>query len=83
VTTGLELESGVLGIADFYDSVVKEGRPINYGASSSAAFARIAVLEGEKPVPLVEWFFDNFANPDWQKNLATDDQINQIVDLVE
>lgn len=83
VTTGLELESGLLGIADYYDRVAKEGRPINYGAASSSVSARIAVMEGEKPDPDIGWFFGNFSKPEWQQNLETDQQVDQMLALVE
>lgn len=83
VTTGLELESGMLGIAAFYEETAKEGRPINYGASSSHAFARIAVLEKETPVPEVSWFLDSFSKPEWQRDLASDEQLEQMLQLVE
>lgn len=83
VTTALELESGMLGVAQFYDQVKKEGRPLNYGCSSSATSARIAVLEGEEPVPQLSWFFDNFSRPEWQRNLETDEQMTQMLSLIE
>ncbi|MEL7117538.1 MAG: amidohydrolase family protein [Pseudomonadota bacterium] len=49
VTTALELESGVLPIADWYASVEAEGRATNFGATASFSFARIATIIPEMP----------------------------------
>jgi N-acyl-D-glutamate deacylase len=35
VTTGLELESGLLPISMYYENTAKEGRTINYGAGAA------------------------------------------------
>ena len=85
VTTVLELESGLLPISDFYESVAKEGRPINYGASAAWTYARIAVMENLQPQANLSWFDSAFAIPNlvWPSKLATNAQTNEIIALVE
>ncbi len=83
VTTGLELEAGLLPISEYYDELGKEGRPINYGASVNWAQARIATFLDKKPQPNIGWFFDNFKFPVWQKELATDAQLAKISAMVQ
>ncbi|MBW4621432.1 MAG: amidohydrolase family protein [Cyanosarcina radialis HA8281-LM2] len=83
VTTGLELESGLLPVREFYETVAKEGRPINYGASSSWVSARIAVLNNIRPEANLLWFQKAFALDNWQYPVATPEQLAKIVALVE
>lgn len=83
VTTGLELESGLLPIGKYYDIVAKEGRPINYGASVAWTYARIAVKEKIEPDGTIEWFQKAFSLDNWQNTLATREEVKQILDLVE
>lgn len=79
VTTALELESGLLPIGRFYDSVAKEGRPINYGASVAWTFARIAEKEGMEPDGTLVWFQGAFSRNNWQNTLASDEGIARII----
>lgn len=84
VTTALELELGDLPVAQTYELYAKQGgRPLNYGVSSSALMARIAAIEGEMPSPEVSWYLGSFAKPEWQLDLATDAQLDKIIELVE
>ncbi|NHK26448.1 amidohydrolase family protein [Parvularcula flava] len=83
VTTALELESGVLPVAQFYDDIAAEGRPINYGAAAGWAHARIAVLEDVDPAANVEWFLEQFSLPDWQKTIADEDMTAAILTRLE
>lgn len=78
VTTGLDLEAGMLPVQDYYDRVGREGRPINYGASVNWANARIATFLGEKPVADLHWFLKAFRHPEWQKEIATPEQLAEI-----
>src|SRR5437879_5290787 len=48
VTTTLELEAGVIPVAEAYTRAEVEGRPLNYGYSASWAAARIEVLTGHQ-----------------------------------
>ena len=49
VTTMLELESGVLPIAEWYAKQAKKNLPIHYGAAAGWTFARIAAFAGGQP----------------------------------
>lgn len=82
VTTGLELEAGVLPVAAYYDDMEKQGRPINYGASVNWASARIATHMGVKPLHEIDWFFSNFKEPAWQLAVSDEPQLNAIARLV-
>lgn len=82
VTTGLELEAGVLPIAAYYNDLEKEGRPINYGASVNWASARIAAHMNVKPRHEIDWFFSNFKDPEWQSAISSDDQLSTIASFL-
>ena len=88
VCTALELEAGVLPVGEFYDNCAKEGRPINYGASSGWAFARVVTMNPEaavngKPVPNVAFMFGNLAKQEWVENTPTAEQLKEILALTE
>jgi N-acyl-D-glutamate deacylase len=88
VTTALELEAGVLPIGEFYDFWAKEGRPINYGASSGWGFGRAVTICPQlavdgKPEPKVDFMFANFAVPEWAYNTATAPQMEKILAWTE
>lgn len=83
VTTALELEAGVLPVSDFYDHAGQEGRPINYGASVSWGNARIATFLNKDPSYDLEWFFENFNQPIWQKEVSTKTQMAKISSMVQ
>jgi len=85
VTTALELESGLLPIGKYYDNVAKDGRPINYGAGSSATYARIAVMQKEMPPPdgTIIWFQLAFSYGGWQNSVGSAEQVARMTDLVE
>lgn len=84
VTTSLELESGLLPIARYYDNVAEEGgRPTNYGASASWAFARIAEKEKLEPDGTLGFMQRAFSYSNWQNTLATDEELHRILARVE
>lgn len=83
VTTALELESGLLPVARFYELAGKEGRPINYGTSAAWTYARIAEKEGMEPDGSLTWFQSAFAKSNWQNSIATPEEIDRIVARVE
>jgi N-acyl-D-glutamate deacylase len=83
VTTALELESGFLPVARFYEHRAKEGRPINYGVSSGWAFGRVAVLQGLEPDGSPRFMLKAFALPKWTQQPADEEQTKQILDRVE
>ncbi|HCY56660.1 MAG TPA: hypothetical protein DF715_14465, partial [Oceanicaulis sp.] len=79
VTTTLELESGVLPVAEFYESAAEEGRPINYGAAASWAHARIAAVMDVEPDADTYWFFRYIGDPRWQTELADNERLSTIL----
>lgn len=83
VTTALELELGMLPIAEYYEDLKKEGRPLNYGASVSCVMARGSVIEKESAKPNLQWALDAMAKTDWQYNLATVGQLQTILREVD
>jgi N-acyl-D-glutamate deacylase len=82
VTTGLELESGVLPVSRFYDAVAKEGRPINYGASVSWAAARYAVFNSLAPSQVPAHLNEMFKIDNWVHSLAEPEQSAKIVGMI-
>jgi len=82
VTTMLELESGVLPIAQWYDAQGKKKLPIHYGAAAGWTFARIAVFTGTKPEATSAYFQDAQGRTDWKMEIATPGQQEQILKLV-
>jgi cytosine/adenosine deaminase-related metal-dependent hydrolase len=70
VTTALELEAGVYPVEPAYRRATAEGRPLNYGFSTSWAVARMAVLAGVRPTGGLEDFFANIGRDEWQRPAA-------------
>jgi len=83
VTTMLELESGVLPISDWYDAQAEKKLPINYGAASAWTFARIATFTGTRPEATSKYFQDAQGRTDWKMEIATPEQQEKILQLVE
>lgn len=90
VTTALDLEAGALPIPLVYERAEAEGRPINFGFSSSWALARMHVLDGlvlpddatADPLPEpVHLFEDNLMGARWN-SLASDREVDAILDVV-
>ena len=82
VTTMLELESGVLPIADWYAEQAEKRLPINYGAAAAWTFARIATFTATEPVSSPEYFQEAQGRNDWKMNIATAEQQEQILSMV-
>lgn len=85
VTTALELESGILPVGDWYDTQARDGRAINYGASASWTFARIAELDPQmgEPRPSFTYFQDAYRYSAWQHDVSTKDQTAGILARLE
>lgn len=83
VTTALELESGVLPIADWYDGQAQKELPINYGASAGWTFGRIATFSDTDPLSIPAYFQDAQSQNDWKFDIANDAQSERILSLVE
>lgn len=83
VTTALELESGILPVGPWYDIQRRTGRVINYGVAAAWTYARVAALEDLEPEPNLKWFQDAYALTSWVNDVATDQQTQEILKLVE
>jgi N-acyl-D-glutamate deacylase len=85
VTTALELESGILPVGEWYAEQARVGRAINYGASASWTFARIAELNPEmgEPRPSFTYFQDAYRYSGWQQDISNADQIERIIGRLE
>ena len=82
VTTMLELESGVLPVAKWYENQASKNLPINYGTSSGWTFARIATFSGEGPEASPEYFQKAQGRSDWKMEIANPEQQATILDMV-
>lgn len=60
VTTALELESGILPVAAWYNNQKQSGRVLNYGVSAAWTYARVSALEDLEPKPNLKWFQDAY-----------------------
>lgn len=85
VTTTLELESGILPVADWYDEQARVGRALNYGASASWTSARIVELNPQmgEPQPSLTYFQAAYQYSNWQHDVATGEQIGRIIARLE
>jgi N-acyl-D-glutamate deacylase len=83
VTTGLELESGVLPVSKYYKKLAEKGRPINYGASANWASARIATFLNKQPKNHPSWFQKSMKETNWQNEIANEKQLANILAMVE
>jgi N-acyl-D-aspartate/D-glutamate deacylase len=81
VTTALELESGILPVARWYDEQARAGRALNYGASASWTFARIAELNPQmgEPEPSLTYFQAAYRYSNWQHDVSTREQTERII----
>jgi len=83
VTSMLELESGVLPISSWYEEQGKKRLPVNYGAAAGWTYARIATFTDKKPEATVKYFQDAQKLSDWKMEVATPEQQQKILQLVE
>lgn len=83
VTTILELESGILPIADWYESQAKKPLPLNYGASAGWTFARIAAFSGKGPVADLTYFQAAQGQSEWKNNIAIPPTLVKVLELTE
>lgn len=80
-TTVLELEGGLLPVEFAYRRVAAEGRPLNYGFSTSWGLARMQVVAGHPSDGVMDSFLTHINDPAWQR-VATDDQVAAMLDLL-
>jgi cytosine/adenosine deaminase-related metal-dependent hydrolase len=82
VTTALELEAGVTPVDAAYRSAAAEGRPVNFGFSTSWALARMEAVAGIALDGRLDTFLHNIARSAWQQP-ATPDQITALLGRLE
>ncbi|KAA2261451.1 amidohydrolase family protein [Solihabitans fulvus] len=68
VTTALDLEAGLMPIAQAYADAAAAGRPLHYGFSASWAAARAQVLAGIEPDASIASGLAVLGNPAWQRS---------------
>lgn len=68
VTTALDLEAGLMPLAQAYEHAAAEGRPLNYGYSASWAAARAQAHLGRLPEPTLEAGLAVLGEPGWQRS---------------
>ena len=68
VTTSLELEAGMLPVAQAYADAANEGRPLNYGFSASWGVARGVVLAGVDPDASIVSTLGLLGDEAWQRS---------------
>lgn len=85
VTTGLEMESGILPVAAWYDIQAKEGRLINYGVAVSWTYARIIAMTPEMPPvePNFTWYQKAYNYTNWVTEVSTLEQQNVILSHIQ
>jgi len=83
VTTMLELESGILPVAGWYEGQAKKNLPLNYGAAAGWTYARIATFSDTQPEPTVAYFQDAQKDSEWKMNLASPEQMDKILNYVQ
>ena len=80
VTTTLDLEAGVMPVAPWYARQAKQGRILNYGASTNWAFARIGAMTGSNEESSLEAFGRAMRDRRWVENVATEEEKAGILD---
>jgi dihydroorotase-like cyclic amidohydrolase len=82
VTTSLELENGMLPVGLAYAAAAREGRPLNYGFSSSWAIARMIALAGLKSDGRLSTIRGKTGRLKW-KHFVKPGESRKVLDLVE
>lgn len=83
VTTVLELESGLLPIADWYANMAAQQTPIHYGAAAGWTYGRIAAFANESPEATIDYFLGAQGENAWKADIADPLQLAEILHLVE
>jgi cytosine/adenosine deaminase-related metal-dependent hydrolase len=82
VTTALELEAGAFPVEQAYRRAAAQGRPVNYGFSTSWAAARMRVLAGAPAVADLDQLLAHVADPRWQAPAEVAD-VDRILGFLE
>lgn len=80
VTTTLDLEAGVMPVTPWYARQAKQGRILNYGASTNWAFARIGAMTGSNEESSLEAFGRAMRDRRWVDNVASEPEVTGILD---
>ena len=83
VTTTLDLEAGVMPVGPWYERQAKQGRILNYGASTNWAFARIGAMTGSNEESSLEAFGRAMRDKRWVENVASDAEVAGILERIE
>ena len=81
VTTSLDLEAGLMPVADGYATAANEGRPLHYGFSASWSSARGKALAGVEPEAHIHAGLAILSHPDWQRS-STPAELNTWLELL-
>ena len=81
VTTALDLEAGMMPVADGYAKAAEEGRPLNYGFSASWSSARGQVLSGVVPNADFHQAMALLGDPNWQRS-STPAELGRWLELI-
>ena len=68
VTAALDLEAGLMPVADGYARAGEQGRPLHYGFSASWCAARAKVLAGVEPQATIASGLAILGDPRWQRS---------------
>ena len=79
VTTTLDLEAGVMPVASWYQRQARQGRALNYGASTNWAFARIGAMTGSNEESSLEAFGRAMRDRRWVENVASEAEVGGIL----
>ena len=80
ITTTLDLEAGVMPVASWYKRQERQGRVLNYGASTNWAFARIGAMTGSNEESSLEAFGNAMRDRRWMENISTQAELAGILD---
>jgi cytosine/adenosine deaminase-related metal-dependent hydrolase len=80
ITTTLDLEAGVMPVGSWYQRQAKQGRVLNYGASTNWAFARIGAMTGSNEESSLEAFGRAMRDRRWIENIASEPELSGILD---
>lgn len=83
VTTMLELESGVLPVAQWYEAQSKKNLPLHYGTAAAWTYARIATFSDTEPEATAEYFQNAQKDSDWKMEIATPEQEERIMAYIQ
>ncbi len=80
ITTTLDLEAGVMPVGAWYARQARQGRVLNYGASTNWAFARIGAMTGGNEESSLEAFGRAMRDRRWVDNVASEGEVAGILD---